>query len=150
MQAQQRCSFSGSTTLFFYVETLRFLHRKAHLEPPVWAQGGNDERETNIIGLVWEKMSDQTSPCCLALQWLYYIFNTIHSKHQSYNSFDALTISNTLQSVLMYKKMAFRSKTFIIYLEENVKLGLFSTSSIFFHLFLTYTTLTWVSISTKK
>lgn len=68
---------------------------------------------------VWfEMMSDQTNPCCLALQRLHYISDAIHSKHQLYNGFDGLAISNTLQSLLMHTNMAFRSKTFIAHLEK--------------------------------
>lgn len=62
----------------------------------------------------WRKKN----PCRLALQLLHWIFPVIHSEHKLYNSFDGLAIPNTLQSVLTYANMAFRSKTFITYLEK--------------------------------
>lgn len=62
----------------------------------------------------WRKKN----PCRLTLQLLHCIFPVIHSEHKLYNSFDGLAIPNTLQSVLTYANMAFRSKTFITYLEK--------------------------------
>lgn len=69
----------------------------------------------NKYAQVWLEKKKSMPSCFQLLHW---IFPVIHSEHKLYNSFDGLAIPNTLQSVLTYANMAFRSKTFITYLEK--------------------------------
>lgn len=116
-----------------------------------WLGMGREGWMRNKYTWVWfdkkkPKNTDQTNPHCLALQGLHYIFSAIHSQHQLCKNFDGLTISNTLQSALV----ALSSKTFITHLGKKCdSIPIFCLFYIF-HPLLTCTTLSRVSISTKK